>query len=58
MNNHFCRLPALALDEMVWMELEEVLGKRPGSPPSYEVIFRVVAAGRIDPNELSGSRRM
>ena len=31
------------------MELEEVLGKRPGPPPTYEVIFRVVADGRTDP---------
>ena len=32
------------------MELEEVLGKRPGPPPTYEVIFRVVAAGRNSPS--------
>ena len=35
------------------MELEEVLEKDPGPPPTYEVIFRVVADGRTDPNELS-----
>ena len=28
------------------MELDEVVGKRPGPPPTYRVIFRVVAAGR------------